>query len=55
MPIKGEEPAAKIGLTIEDVDLTSQEEDLPLIVNTVAADMDASANTNADVTVEAIR
>jgi len=55
VPITGEEPAAKIGLTIEDVDLTSQEEDLPLIVNTVAAVMDTSANTNADVTVEAIR
>lgn len=55
VPITDEEPAAKIGLTIEDVDLTSQEEDLPLIVNTVAADMDTSANTNADVTVEAIR
>jgi predicted Zn-dependent protease len=55
VPITGEEPAAKIGLTIEDVDLTSQEEDLPLIVNTVAADMDTSVNTNADVTVKAIR
>jgi predicted Zn-dependent protease len=50
-----EEPAAKIGLTIENVDSASDEEDLPLVVNTAETDIDSSANTSADVTVEAIR
>ena len=52
--IAAEEPAAKIGLTIEDVVSISEDEVLPLAVNTLKTDIDSSANTNADVTVEAI-
>ena len=55
VPTAVEELAAKIGLTIEDVDLTNAEENLPFVVNTVEADSDSYANTSADVTVEAIR
>ena len=54
-PIAVEEPAAIIGLTIEEVDSTSAKENLPFVVNTVEADSDSYANTSADVTVEAIR
>ena len=55
VPTAVEELAAKIGLTIEDVDLTNAEENLLFVVNTVEADSDSYANTSADVTVEAIR
>ena len=50
-----EEPTATVGLTIENVDSTSEQEDLALIVNTAETDIDFSANTDADVSVEAIR
>jgi predicted Zn-dependent protease len=54
-PIEAE-PAVKIGLTIENVDSTSDEEDLPLIESMVEADIDSSASTStdADVSVGAI-
>lgn len=54
-PIAVEEPAAIIGLTIEEVDSTSAEENLSFVVNPVEADSDSYTNTSADVTVEAIR
>ena len=45
-PIAGEQ-AATVGLTIEEVDLTSEQEELPLIENTAETGMDFSPSTDA--------
>lgn len=54
MPIL-DNPAKTVGLTIDDVDLTMEEQDLPLTAKPAAIDIDSAANTGADVSVSVIR
>ena len=47
-----DEPTTTVGLTIEDVDLTLEQQDLPLTAKPVATDINSAANTGADVSAD---